>query len=1233
VSSIVAIVLGLVPVLTITAWWRERRLLSSRPAQPAREAGEPISERKRVRERVDAFTAELARTLDEESIARLLLEQVVGLLRVEFASLSQIDGAAARGLLARLYGRELPWWRELRLDLEKESSAISSAVFEAAPFMVYDVAGSPAVNHEIADRVGAKSGVWVPLISGEEVVAVLAAATTQDRRSFHADEVALLQELAGETALALDRSRSASALREALGRERLVADLSRRLRSKLGLDAAMRLAVAEAGPVLQATRCFVRLGEPGNMLIGAEWSAPGFQPIGKRAAVLPASSLAARERRTVDIADVFDAPELEDETLGDRELFLDLNTRAVLATPIVGFDQVIGVLGFHRAEPGPWLEADCALAESVARELGLVLHTARVLAESERRLSQQSALLRAAESVTSEVEAANVLQRLVDEVAHLLDGEVADCYLLDRERGVLRCAAVHGLPRSLVGHESPADRGLSGEALARGRPVNAADYGQVRGPDEHPVYSKLAHAILAPVIWSGEPRGVLGVGSSRDGHVFDQADADVLEAFASLAALALRNAEALEERSRDARLERSFYLIASALGQPLSLADALDAAARAATEALGGTFAILLESRGSELALAGEHALPDPLRQGLSEGLPSAERVLRLAALEKHLLAAPAIAGDDRFGSEWQELAERAGSCSLLAIPVQLPADQAGLLIVFFAEPRAFTDDDVELARRLASAAEEALERSGRFEQERRARLLAQQLARTGSLLAELDPAAVLDEVVRRAPELVGVEACVVRVCEEDELIVTAVEGDATEDVLGARSSSGGRLSGDVAQSREPVAFEDVTTDERLRTSDPVLELGYCAFLGVPLTGADGALYGVLAVYARRPKTWRDEEVEALLALAGNASAALSNAELYQRVAMERERSVAILANIADGIVAVDREGIVVSWNRAAEQITGVPSSVALGRTPQQVLGRKLEGDEEALGTNRLVSVLRGTDEVWLSVTEAIMRDPGGAVAGRIYAFRDISSDRLVEQMKSDFVSAVSQELRRPLTSIYGFAETLLRRDVLFGDDERQTFLGYIASESERLAAIVDALLNVARLDSGTLEVSLAPIDVGPIVADVVAGIEPASVNGHRFVVDIPGQPLEAEADPEKLRQVLAHLVDNAVKYSPEGGTVTVAARRRPNAVEVTVVDEGIGISASAQQRIFRKFSRGDVPGGAGLVGGTGLGLFIAHGLVTAMGGRIWVESSERKGSSFTFELPAAESVRAEPGE
>jgi signal transduction histidine kinase len=192
---------------------------------------------------------------------------------------------------------------------------------------------------------------------------------------------------------------------------------------------------------------------------------------------------------------------------------------------------------------------------------------------------------------------------------------------------------------------------------------------------------------------------------------------------------------------------------------------------------------------------------------------------------------------------------------------------------------------------------------------------------------------------------------------------------------------------------------------------------------------------------------------------------------------------------------------------------------------------------------------------------------------------------------------------------------------VLFGEEERRTFIGYIASESERLTRIVDTLLNVARLDTGDLKVQLAPTEVNQVVSETVTTVQEtvtAAANGHRFVVDLPPEPLTAEADRDKLRQVLSILVENAVKYSPHGGTVTVGARRKVDTVELRVEDEGVGIPATEQHRIFTKFYRR-----AGeSVAGTGLGLFIAQGLVAAMGGRIWVQSAEGQGSSFVFELP-----------
>ncbi|HVS84667.1 MAG TPA: GAF domain-containing protein [Gaiellaceae bacterium] len=910
-------------------------------------------------------------------------------------------------------------------------------------------------------------------------------------------------------------------------------------------------------------------------------------------------------------------------TLAER-----VGAKSAAYVPLSVDDRVIAVISVATTDDHRIFTAnDLETMQTLASEAAVALERTRTalalnvaLEENRQRLQQQGALLRAAQVLSGELELGAVLQRLADQLARLLDADAADCYLLDES--VLRCAAVCGLDEGLIGFEFGATRGLAGVALREERPVIESEYGEIPDPVPHPAYEGFTDALVAPMRWSDVVRGVLGVGR-RGGNRFTREDAEVLETFAGLASLAVRNAETYAQSTRQARIQRGFYRIASVLGQSLSRPATLTAIAQAATEALGGTAAAVLVPTGGHLEPLGSYELPADFVELLFATSRDEEGALFRAAERGRIVAGPSLSEDERLPETWRAAGARHGYSAFLSVPVEAPrAVGSGLVLVFFAEERAFTDDDLELASHLAEATRGALERSELFEAERNARALAQQLARTGRLLtSELDPEAVLDEVVQQAPELVNAEAAAFRLLDGEELVVTAAEGPGAEQALDSRCAASSRLSGDVLQSSTPVTQPTAGEDERLRALDPMLAAGNVSYLGVPVAGGEGAPAGVLSVYSRSARAWREEEVEALLALAASTAAALSNAELYQRVALERERSVAILANIADGIVAVDREGDVVLWNAAAERITGVPATVALGRTPAEVLQRSLEGPDGTPG-DRLVSITRGREEVWLSVTEAVMRDPLGGVAGRIFAFRDISGDRLVEQVKSDFVSTVSHELRTPLTSIYGFAETLLRRDVNFGEDERRIFLQYVATESQRLTAIVDTLLNVARLDTGDLQVNLADTDVRDVVGQVVSAVPEAAVNGHRFVVELPDEPLPVRADPDKLRQVCSILVDNALKYSPDGGTVTVGAVQRREAVEVSVADEGIGIPQADQEQIFRKFYRGTDADQRGGAGGTGLGLFIARGLVTAMGGRIHVSSREGEGSRFAVELP-----------
>ena len=264
-----------------------------------------------------------------------------------------------------------------------------------------------------------------------------------------------METLASEAGLALERTRSADAVADALERERLIARISRAVRSRRDLDELLQVAVQETAKAAHVERCFIRLGEPGEPTpVLAEWAAPGIPALGD-ASRLPAVNLAARERRTIAVGDVLEAPELDDPTLGDVGELTDRSVRAVLATPIVAFDRVIGVLGLHRAEPGSWTRSEISLAEAVALEAAIAIDTSRLLRESDRRLAEQQALLKAGEALTSDLRVDVVIDRLVDEMRSLVNGDAADCWTFAPDGGELVCRAVVGLPESEVGRRIP----------------------------------------------------------------------------------------------------------------------------------------------------------------------------------------------------------------------------------------------------------------------------------------------------------------------------------------------------------------------------------------------------------------------------------------------------------------------------------------------------------------------------------------------------------------------------------------------------------------------------------------------------------------------------------------------------------------------------------------------------------------------------------------------------------
>ncbi len=348
----------------------------------------------------------------------------------------------------------------------------------------------------------------------------------------------------------------------------------------------------------------------------------------------------------------------------------------------------------------------------------------------------------------------------------------------------------------------------------------------------------------------------------------------------------------------------------------------------------------------------------------------------------------------------------------------------------------------------------------------------------------------------------------------------------------------------------------------------------------------------------------------------------------------DRSQLLAMLTSMVEGVMVLDRRGRVLQVNPALERMFDVTRTEARGHHCSDVFRHPQ--------LDRLVSTVLATrmneeDEILLhpsgrrlhieaSATESDRENEASAVL----VFHDMTELRRLEIIRKDFVANVSHELRTPLTSIKGYIEALL--DGAKDDPETSTqFLNIILKQSDRLNLILEDLLQLSKIESGQVLFKREPLHIPNVVERTLAMIKPlADKKGHRLVSFVRDNLPAVLGDEDRLMQVLSNLLDNAVKYTPEKGTITVAAHpifdnagqsTAPMAVELSVTDTGMGISEMDRPRVFERFYRVDKARSREL-GGTGLGLAIVKHIVEGLGGRVWVEANTPTGSRFVVKLP-----------
>ncbi|MBC8161118.1 MAG: GAF domain-containing protein [Roseiflexaceae bacterium] len=514
------------------------------------------------------------------------------------------------------------------------------------------------------------------------------------------------------------------------------------------------------------------------------------------------------------------------------------------------------------------------------------------------------------------------------------------------------------------------------------------------------------------------------------------------------------------------------------------------------------------------------------------------------------------------------------------------------------------------------------------------------------------DPLALndlLERVLHWALETTGAEAGAISLVdhERSELSMQVFEGFAREpfsrDVYGEarrRWSWNSGLSGKAAREGRALLLRDLVNAGEFTAALPEIR----AELAVPIGDAGRAL-AVLTLDSPRSAAFGERELAFVQAIAQGALLPLKRALGYQNSLETSMQLGQVFSSITSGLALMDNQGKLLRHNTAWLHIWNLePEDIGEAfHMPWDLVTRLLarltdplklsefcaEGQAQPTEVFQETMLLRDPHQE-LHVLSTPTRDSLSQLTGRLWVVSDVTRERESDRLKSEFISIVSHELRTPLTSILGYTELMLARE--FKPAEQREFVKTVYDQANHLSQIVEDLLGVSRLEAGSVRLNQWVVSLRQLISELIAQLNTHISNRHRVVIDVPQRMTPAYLDRDKIKQVLVNLVTNAIKYSPKGGEVVLRVQEQPTLpadhppgefLLVSISDQGMGIPHEDIPRIWERFYRVD-NSNTRRIGGTGLGLSITKALVELHNGRIWVESTVGKGSTFFFTVPAA---------
>ncbi len=922
-----------------------------------------------------------------------------------------------------------------------------------------------------------------------------------------------------------------------------------------------------------------------------------------------------------------------------------------------------------------------ALVTSLTQQTALNLENSRLYRAAEQRASQLHALTGVSAIISSNLKPDQLIESLLDQLQAILPYTTGTLWLRQGEELVVRVARGFVDSDQRQGLSVAAeDSALLKEMIATGLPIMVGDV------NKDPRFSSLVENpnpswLGIPLIASGEVRGVIAL-EKDELNFYTVEHLQIATAFAGQAAVTLENASLyqesvdraaeLDQRSRRLEMLNQF---SKALSESLDPTELLRITIQEVSQAIHCTYVSgLLFTQEGLVTLNAEtpqyaDELPVPIPNApVFDRLRESLGVFNCEHVETEDELAPL-----------NEYFEKLGTRSLLALSLATGSELHGVVLAHTNHPYRFNADEIGLARTICNQAAIAIQnarlyaetRSLTNELDQRVRERTEQLARAHQrtetllrLITELSASLDLEQVLTRTldvlNQLIDAEHITVLLARSGERKLHHLASVGyqtpivTEEYFTTLDSNQG-LAGWIIQEHQPVLIPDVKEDPRWLELPNVTTI-YRSAIGVPLLIGGEAL-GALLFFHRRVDHFSMDQLDLVQAAANQVAIAVNNAELYRLIRdqaedlgnlvrsqqVETQRSKAILEDVADGVLVTDENMKITLFNDSAEKILGLSRNNVVGKTLDYFTG-----------------LFGGAARTWMDTIRTWSQDPPASRSGILFAeqitledervvsihlapvslretflgtvsiFRDITHQVEIDRLKSEFVATVSHELRTPMTSIKGYVDILLMGAAGTLNEQQTHFLDIVKNNTERLSILVNDLLDISRIESGRLNLAIQPVDLAQLADQAVKGLRQRSEEDEKPMqidLDLPRRSPRVVADPDQLRHILDNLLENAYYYTPVNGHILVKIRQKNNEVQVDVKDDGIGIPAELQSRVFERFYRGEHPFVLS-TSGTGLGLSIVQNLVEMQYGKIWLVSSgiPGEGSTFSFTLPVHKS-------